>query len=148
MTDLNNTPELEASTNPAINYSTCYAQAILDYVMKDIDCYTFDEGISRGSFQFIYERHKNYLVSRFFGGDTLKYGTIMSDIFREYNKDTLRLQELKTQIVSLQEKIRLSKKHNGNRIKLAEMVSDCNYFIKEFNDKSKPIRKLINKYLK
>jgi hypothetical protein len=139
---------IRTCTEAAIVPMQCYAQPILDYVMKDIDCYTFDEGISRGSFQFIYERHKNYLVSRFFGGDTLKYGTRMSDVFREYNKDALRLQELKIQIVSLQEKIRLSKKHNGNRIKLVEMVSDCNYFIKEFNDKSKPISKLINKYLK
>lgn len=116
--------------------------------MKGVDCDTFEKGIDKGSFQFIYEKHKNYLVSYFFEGSTLKYATTMAEIFRIYNKDALRLKELKTQILILKEKIRLSKKHNGNKIKLQEMVNDCNYFIEEFNDKSKPISKLINKHLK
>lgn len=151
MTKHTSTPEHSESTDTAIDYSTCYAlpiDDILNYVLKDIDSKTFESGIEKGSFQFIYERHKNYLLHNYFNGNVLKYAVKMSEIFNPYNKDSMRLKDLNDIIKDLNKKIRLSKKYKGNEIKLKEMIFDYNYFIKEFKEKSKPIRRLINKHYK
>lgn len=121
---------------------------ILNYVMKDVDDKTFQTGIDKGSFQFIYERHRNHLVSNFFNGDVLRYAITLSELFSPFNKDTLRLKDLNDNIKVLSEKIRLSKKWNGCPAKRLEMINDYNFLLTEFNEKSKPAKKIISKYLK
>lgn len=121
---------------------------VLNYVMKDIDKNTFDLGVEKGSFQFLYDNKRNYLVHNYFNGDLLRFSITMSEIFRPYDKDTLRLSDLRKYINELKGEITRSKRYNGNPIKLQKMVADYNYFVSEFNEKSKPIRKLINKHLK
>ncbi len=143
------------STETAILPMQCYVlpkgfpvEEVLNYVMKDVDKNTFDLGVEKGSFQFLYDNKRNYLVHNYFNGDLLRFSITMTEIFRPYNKDTLRLSDLRKYINELKGKITRSKRYNGNPIKMQEMISDYNYFVSEFKEKSKPIRKLINKYLK
>lgn len=139
-----------------VNTIRCYmipkdfpSDEVLNYIMKDVDEKTFDIGIEKGSFQFIYERHKNHLVSNYFNGNILQYAITMSELLRPYNEHTLRLKQLNENGIKwLEKRIRLSKKYHGNLIERQEMINDYNYLLKEFKEKSKPIRKLINKHYK
>lgn len=119
---------------------------ILEYIIKRCDDNAFEIGVNKGSFQFLYEKHKNYLLSNYFNGDTLRYSICMSDLMNTYNEHSLRLHDLNNFILSLKGKIRLSKKYKGDINKLNEMISDYNYFISEFRDKSRNIKKLLKKY--
>lgn len=124
-------------------------EEVLNYIMKDVDEKTFDLGVEKGSFQFLYESKKNYLVHNYFNGDVLRFSITMFEILKPYNEDTLRLKDLRENCIKwLEKRIRLSKKYGGNPIKLQEMIKDYNYFVSEFNEKSKPIRKLIYKHYK
>lgn len=152
---MNTAQKLNSSTSTAITANRCYmlpkdfpVDEVINYIMKDVDEKTFDLGVEKGSFQFLYDNKKNHLVTNYFNGDVLRFSIIMSELLSPYNKDALRLSDLRKYINDLKGKITRSKKYNGNPIKLQEMISDYNYFVSEFNEKSKPIRKLINKYIK
>lgn len=152
---MNTTQKLNSSTSAAITANRCYmlpndfpVDEVISYIMKDVDEKTFDLGIEKGSFQFLYESKKNHLVHNYFNGDVLRFSITMFEILKPYNKDTLHLRDLLDAIKCLKKHIRLSKKYGDNPIKCQEMVNDYNCFISEFNDKSKPIRRLINKHYK
>ena len=153
---MNTAQKLNSSTSTAITANRCYMlpkdfpiEEVLNYIMKDVDEKTFDLGIEKGSFQFLYESKKNHLVHNYFNDDVLIFSITMFEILKPYNKDTLRLKDLRENCIKwLEKRIRLSKKYGGNPIKRQEMINDYNYFVSEFNEKSKPIRKLINKHYK
>ena len=152
---MNTAQKLNSSTSTAITANRCYVlpnnfpvDEVLNYVMKDVDKNTFDLGIEKGSFQFLYEDKKKYLISHYFSGNVLQYAITMAEILRPYNRDSLRLKDLNDNIKWLKKRIQLSKKYGGNPIKRGEMIKDYNFFVSEFNEKSRPIRKLINKHLK
>lgn len=121
---------------------------IINYIMKSVDAKTFDICLRNGSLQFLYENKKNHLVHTYFGGSTLKYSVKMVEIMKPYNSEALRLSELNEKIKDLKSKITRAKRYNGNRERIIEMLLTHNELVKEFNEKSKPIRRLINKYYK
>ena len=152
---MNTEQNIHSSTSPAITANRCYVlpkdfptDEVLNFIMKDVDKKTFEIGIEKGSFQFLYEDKRNYLVQNYFNGNVLQYAITMAEILRPYNKDTLRLKDLNENLKRIKERIRLSKKYKGNPIKMQEMISDYNFLLKEFKEKSKPIRNLFNKHYK
>lgn len=107
----NSSKTVENSTSSAIAPMQCYVlpkgfpvEEVLNHVMKDVDKKTFDLGVEKGSFQFLYDNKRNYLVHNYFNGDLLRFSITMTEIFRPYNKDTLRLSDLRKYINELKGK--------------------------------------------
>lgn len=122
-------------------------EEILKFAIQGVDEDTFNIGVERASFQFIYESQKKQLLVKYFGGNQLKYSITMADIFRPLEHNALRLNELNIKIKELANKIRLSKKWKWDIAKLSEMIKEHNTYCLEFKELSKPIKKILKKHI-
>lgn len=123
-------------------------QILLD-LLKITSIYDFNNAIKFYDLQRIYERKRNYLLHKYFGGHNLKFATRMREIFNEFQNasDEQRAKSIDCEMYFLKKNIRLAKKHK-QRTEYSSLVNYYNLLSKEYNRLNQGVNSLIYIYKK
>lgn len=117
-------------------------EEILHYVLENTPADVWNVAAHNFNMQALYERHKKKLLYSEFGGNVLKWGVCMAEIFRPYVSHP-NAPELWTKIQI--QKIRTNRKNPESVAKYNAMVFEYNQMIKPQEDLRKLYIKLRKK---
>jgi hypothetical protein len=95
---------------------------ILEDILLKTPKNVFNKVVNSYNIQSLYERQRNYLVTKYFNGDTLSYSVFMSKLFNNFQtaKDEQKSLQIKQELNSLIRDINLKKRYKNDPSKLVE----------------------------